>query len=101
MMGTTIPAIPTNIIMSEIANKIISQDAIYYSFNECFKRTLISQVCTDNNSSETVLQTDKKHLKPQISQSTQIFHIEIFCSFTSFDLAQDWSERNKGAKLKS
>ena len=29
MMGTIIPAIPTNIIMSEIANKIISQIPIY------------------------------------------------------------------------
>ena len=96
MMGTIIPAIPTNIIMSEIANKIISQIPICYSFNECFKRTRISQICTDNNSGETEPQTDKKHLKPQISQITQIFH-----RFTSFDFDQDRSERSKGAKLKS
>ena len=89
MMGAIIPAIPTNIIMSEIANKIISQDAIDYSFIQCFKRTRISQIHTDNYSSETEPQTDKKHLKPQISQITQIFHIEILRRFTSFDLAQD------------
>ena len=59
------------------------------------------QIHTGNNSRETEPQTDKKNLKPQISQITQIFHIEILCHFTSFDLAQDRSERNKGAKLKS
>ncbi|MBM2834982.1 MAG: hypothetical protein HW406_2143 [Candidatus Brocadiaceae bacterium] len=100
MRGTIMPAIPTNIIMSEIVNKIISQIPICYSFNECFKRTRISQICTDNNSSETEPQTDKKHLKPQISQITQIFHIEILRHFISFDFAQDRSERNKETKLK-